>query len=562
MAKAADAAAPRPGFWRRHAATALLLVVALGLYAPTLRHGFVWDDHDFIEANPAVRSPGLLGRVPALLGLGFTSSPFDLTAGPYYRPLVVLSLAVDSRLGGGRPFAFHLTNLALNAAAVLLVHELLRRMRCGEPWAFLGALLFAVHPVHVESVAWIVGRTDVLATVWFLVAWLAFRTVAEADRAGVPSAGGRRAVAPAPAPLAWWTPVLAPAAFSLAALSKEFALVLPLLLLPELGRTGRRTRLAYLALLGVAALYALLRMHALAGAVPAGAATGLAERILRAPLVLGRALGPLLWPWAPCPVYDATGATVPVLAGLAAVAAPAVAALASARARRRLAPLARPALLYALALLPVSGIVPLPVPFAERYLYLPTVALVWALAVVAQGVARSGGAGRGRLVALVLGLLAAAGAVRTVTYAPVWRDDVALFSRILVRWPQSVPALNELGVAWSDRGEPAKARPPLERAVRLAPNFAPAHFNLARVLEAQRDTTAAVGELRATLRLQPNATGVPRHLVRLLAGAGRAAEAAPDLERAAATGSAEAAALLRELRGRAGNAVPPAPPRP
>lgn len=547
MSKAADAAALRPGFWRRHGAAALLLVIALGLYAPTLGHRFVWDDHDFIEANPSVRAPGLLGRVPSLFGLGFTSSPFDLTAGPYYRPLVVLSLAVDARLGGGRPFVFHLTNLALNAAAVLLVHQLLRRLQCGEPWSFLGALLFAAHPAHVESVAWIVGRTDVLATVWFLVAWLAFDAVAEADRAGVPA---RRAT------------VLAPAGFALAALSKEFALVLPLLVLPELRRAGRRTRLVYVALLAVAALYVLLRAKALAGAVPAAATSGLAERILRAPLVLGRALGPLLWPWSPCPVYEATRATAPVLAGLAVVAVPGVLALVSASARRRLAPLARPALLYALALLPVSGIIPLPMPFAERYLYLPSVALVWALAASGREVAGIRDPARRRLVALALILLAAAGALRTVTYAPIWHDDVALFTRILQRWPGSVPALNELGVAWSDRGEPAKARPPLERAVQLAPKFAPAHFNLARVLEAQRDTTAAVGELRATLRLQPNATGVPRHLVRLLTGCGRAAEAVPDLERAAAAGSAEAAAMLREVRGRAGAPAPPAPPGP
>lgn len=534
-----------PGPWRRHLGTALLLVVALGLYAPTLRYGFVWDDHDFIEANPAVRAPGLLARVPALLGLGFGASPFVGAPSPYYRPLVVLGFAVDGRLGGGRPLVFHLTNVLLNAAAVLLVRALLRRGGCGERWAILGALLFAAHPLHVESVAWSVGRTDVLATVWFLAAWLAFLALTARERAGGPD----RVL-----------PVLAPVAFALALLAKEVAIVLPLLALPGLRGGGRRTRVGLFTLLGVAAVYLLARSHALAAGSAPAASAPLAERVLQAPLVFGRALAALLWPWSPCPVQDASRATAPVLAALGALVAPAVAAAVSGTWRRRLAPWGRAALLFTLTLLPVSGIVPLPMPFADRFLYLPSVALVWALALAGERWERSAAAPVRRIAPIVAVLLACGWSVRTVTYAPVWRDDVALFTRILERWPQSAPALNELGVAWSDRGEPARARPPLERAVRLAPGFAPAHFNLARVLEAQRDTLAAVGELRAALQLQPNAAGVPRHLLRLLAGAGRLTEAVPDLERAAGAGSAEAAALLRELRARQGAGAPPASP--
>ena len=534
----------------KHLARLLLFLVAVGIYLPTLRADFVWDDHDLVETDPAVQAPGLVQRLPDLLRHGFGSSPFSAAPGPYYRPLTTLTLATDLHLGGGRPWAFHLTNVLLNALVVLLVHELLKRSGIGARWAFLGALLFAAHPVHAEPVAWVAGRADLLATLFFLTAYVAYRSLATAN-AG--ASFGRRAGPAGP----WLVAMLVLVAFALAILAKEVALVLPLLLAGELGLARRRPRPAIAAVAAVwlvALAYVPLRTAALAGLAPGAAATeSLAARLLHAPLVIGRALAILVAPWQLAPLYPPLRPDGPVVAALAIALLAVVVAIARPAARRTLGPLGRPAGLFGLALLPVLGIVPLVIPFGERFLYLPSAAFVWALATLGEQVPRSG-----RTLAMVAaGLLACVYTVRTVTYLPTWRDDVALFSRLLADHPRSAPALNQLGVAYASRGEPARARDALVRAVRLAPGFAPAHFNLSHVLETLGETDAAVRELRTTLDLQPDATGVATRLAQLLTMQGKPDDAVADLERAARRGSREAADLLR--RRAAGMAGSPAP---
>ncbi len=149
-----------------HLVAIAILAVVLAVYGRTLGNGFVSDDHRLIERSAVVRTLDPAAHLGA---------PFWAKWGAafeYYRPLATWSLAFNRAVSGTRPFGYHLANLLLHAAAAFLLFAVLRRI-AGRSTAFVAALIFAVHPVGSESVAWVLGRTDLLAAVFVLLAtWL------------------------------------------------------------------------------------------------------------------------------------------------------------------------------------------------------------------------------------------------------------------------------------------------------------------------------------------------------------------------------------------------------
>jgi tetratricopeptide (TPR) repeat protein len=138
----------------------LLAALVLTAYAPVLHNGFIWDDDSYIEQNVQLRSLHGLGRIW-----------FDpLNAEPQYYPLTHTTLWIEYQLWGARPFGYHLDNLLLHLAGSLLLWRILLMLRI--PGAYLVALIFAVHPIQVESVAWATERKNVLSGVfYFLSLW-------------------------------------------------------------------------------------------------------------------------------------------------------------------------------------------------------------------------------------------------------------------------------------------------------------------------------------------------------------------------------------------------------
>lgn len=136
---------------------AAICVVTWLTYLPALRAGFIWDDDFYLTGNRTIQQPGGLART-------WTS----LTANPQYYPLVFTSFIVEYRLWKLNPAGYHAVNVALHTAASLMLWRVLRRLAL--PGAALAALLFAVHPVHVESVAWITERKNVLSGLLYFVA--------------------------------------------------------------------------------------------------------------------------------------------------------------------------------------------------------------------------------------------------------------------------------------------------------------------------------------------------------------------------------------------------------
>ena len=155
-------------------ALTLTLIVVAAAYSNVTSVGFMWDDKTLISENPAAHQVLPLSN---FFGRNFWSHPFaDGQSNTYFRPLVVMSFAVDWVLGAGDPAIFHLTNLLAHLAACTLVFLLARQRNAAAAASALAAMVFGLFPRLTESVTWVVGRTDVFATAFALLAlWLETR---------------------------------------------------------------------------------------------------------------------------------------------------------------------------------------------------------------------------------------------------------------------------------------------------------------------------------------------------------------------------------------------------
>ena len=163
------------------AVAVLCLLVAVS-YFPALSGGFVWDDWALTKSTPLHTWSGLAQVWFAPRAL----LPYEA----HYWPLLYTLFWLEHKLWGLTPLGYHLVNLLLHMGVVLLLWRLLRRLEV--PGAWFVAAVFAVHPLHVESVAWIIGRKDILATLFYLSSVLAYIRFAEMPRGG--GGGARRAL--------------------------------------------------------------------------------------------------------------------------------------------------------------------------------------------------------------------------------------------------------------------------------------------------------------------------------------------------------------------------------
>jgi len=188
------------------AAGAALFLTTAAAYLPVRDAGYIWDDDSYITTNATLWTPGGLGRIWS-----------DFRATPQYYPLVFTTFWIEYRLWGLNPLGYHAVNVVLHACSALLLWRVLRRLELPGAWVI--AAVFAVHPVHVESVAWVTERKNVLSGLMYLVAaWSYLRF----------DPGLLRSDAPARNP-AFYVPALF--AFCLALVSKTVTGTLPAALL-------------------------------------------------------------------------------------------------------------------------------------------------------------------------------------------------------------------------------------------------------------------------------------------------------------------------------------------
>lgn len=437
----------------------LSLLVALAAVLPflnSLSGDFVWDDRTLVLQDYKLQHPEYFSSF--FLRDYFEHADEEIKYG-YYRPLVSLSLMADFLLWGPRPFGFHLTNVLLHGAISVLVFLFLCRVfpqRGGV--ALASALVFAVHPVHCESVAWISGRTDLVATGLMLASLLAL-TAAPARRWGLPRS------------------LLC---FLLALFAKESALVLPLLAGAYLAafeaQWARRRAGRLIVFFGLAVAFYLAMRFAVAE-VKAGAVSVLspAETVFSSLATLWLYLGKMILPvnlTAYITNPPAASLLDPRAAAGAVVLALAVFALVRVW-KRGDRPLAFTLTFALVSLLPLANIVRISgpadmgFPAAERFLYGPSIALIAAGAALVSYLLR-GRRPRAVLAASAVLVLA----VLTVHRNAVWRDEGALFEDALSSSPKAPLLWNNLGICRSREGRHSEAVESLRRAAGLS-GFSP-----------------------------------------------------------------------------------------
>jgi protein O-mannosyl-transferase len=519
---------------RERALLAAGLVVLVGLaFWGVLDNGFLaFDDDLYVTDNPFVRG-GLTWR-----GLGWAFTAFH--AGNWH-PLTWLSHMLDVTLFGVSPRGHHATSLVLHAANAVLAFGALAALT-GSTWrAALAAALFAVHPLRVESVAWIAERKDVLSAAFALGSLWAYARFARG--------GTRRA----------WLASLG--LFAAALCAKPMPVTLPFLFLVldvwPLGRLGSRAelgprvreKLPFFALAAASCLVTLAAQSSGIEAVPlagrlGNAVVALFEYVYRTadPRELAA-----LYP------YRALQGRVVLAAGLVLAALFGIAVT-----QRRERPwLVVGALWFAGMLVPTLGLVQVGVQSsADRYTYLPSLglalAVAWSLGELAVR------APAGRVLAGALAAAALAGCVvQTRAQVPVWHDTVSLFEKTIVDTHSNWYAHTELGIAYAARGELRKARMHLEAAVHTRPDDPRALANLGRIYAETGAPEQGLPLLERALQLDPALAGGRYALASALERAGKLADAEAQLRLALADprSAREAAFRLARLEAAAPDAA-------
>lgn len=471
---------------------AAVFALAVLAYANSLTNGFVWDD-------PIVLSRQLVA-FDSVSKVLVTPRGIPQFAPDYYRPVVIASYLLDRAVGGGAPFAFHLSVVLMHAATSALVALLGLVLFGRDRPACFGALaagaLFAVHPVHSESVAWSAGRSDVLAT-GFLAAALCSH--ARASRS-------------------WRTAAMTGLLVFLALASKETAVVvLPLLigldLLPRAGGRGkagpplRWMRFAPVA--AAAGVYLVLRRASLGSLAGDSGAPPVARSAADLLGAFAHYIGKLVWPARLNAYID----TIPVdpaslILGGAGLLTAAAAGAWWVRAGQWL-----PLFFLSwtlLALLPSLTILwKIPeAPLAERYLYLPSAGFCLLLGWLAARAAEQPSRAVRVAAPACTALLVLAGLAGTVRRNPVWRDNFALWSDTASKSTTSGMPLRSLGTALLQEGRREEARRAFEQA--LARSNSPSGLtvirnNLGTIAMQEGDFAAAERHYREAAALDANA---------------------------------------------------------
>jgi tetratricopeptide (TPR) repeat protein len=488
------------------------------VFLPTLRCDFVcYDDPEYVTANPYV-----------LQGLNATDarwafSTFHLSN---WNPLTWLSLQIDATLwrtprGQPEPAGFHLTNTLLHGANAALLYLALRAFSGAPGRSAATALLFAVHPLRAESVAWVSERKDVLCVFFGMLALWAYAAYTKA-----PSVGRYLAVT---------------AAFALSLGAKPALVALPFLFLVldwwPCGRVSARgdwqrravekTPLLALTAASCAVTYV---ASAAGGATRSFASFPIEVRAANAIVAYAAYLAKTVWPFDLAVFYRHSGGLPPagqLGASVLLLGTVTVAALAT---RRRAPYFLAGWLWFAGMLVPNSGLIQIGNhAYADRYSYFPQIGLLIAFCWAAPAVF----AGRPAVAWMAVGVVAVALVARTEDQLRSWRDSATLWQHDLAVTGENSTALASLGALASSDGQPRLAEAYFRRALDLDDALPIAHLNLGTMLAGQKRLDEAGRHLERACELEPNSASAHLHFGHVLFDLGQFDRAARELARAA-----------------------------
>lgn len=422
----------------RHRALAavFLFVVSFSVFIPTLNNGLVWDDLTFVESwGPRLKD------VPLGLNLIFPSRNEEAKSSKYYRPVFSSSLIIDAKIWGNSNFGFHFTNVFIHSVSTVLLYLLILLLfkefnrGTGESEAFLGSMLFAVYPIHVESVSFISARGDILAAM-FLLLCLIFYILSYRNNFFI---------------------LLAGVSFYLSFLSKEVAFSFPFIILgfDLISRRlfSRASIVKYIAICILVIIYFYLRWGSIGNSLnilnsavyrETGSSPGVLEFI---PMFLGAYL---FYNWKLIFPYDLNhfigaipaGDALTIIISLLLVVGVISVFIISFRKKENITAFSLLWIFATLGPAVLIAIYPLAATrYAERFLYVPSAAFCLLLGYV---IVRGGRlTGRRWAAAAVGGLLCASYVIVTVKDQKIWQDEITFWEAVIKKSPdQLVPRVN------------------------------------------------------------------------------------------------------------------------
>ena len=493
-----------------HSTTALvgsLILLAIIPYLNTLLNGFVYDDTMQILENPYIRS---FDHLKEIFGTTIWSYIGDMGETNYYRPMMTFGYLLCYQWFGPLAYGFHLTNLLFHAATVCILFFVSIEIFEDRSLAWLSAGLFALHPIHTESVAWIAAVTDLQVTLFYLLGFWCYLRVA--------GPGGGKSQ---------WAQLGMVLCLGLGLLSKEQALTLPMLatLYEHFYRDDRQettwqqkvSRYRMFWLMAVAYLVFRTQMFGALAPVLQRPDLNWIQTILSAFALMGQYLGKLLWPIHLNAFYlfdKSTSFLDPrVLAGVGGLILCAVVFALFWR-RDRLVSFGILWLLATLA--PVLNAQWLAAnAFTERYLYLPSVGFCWMLAWVGTHGwiwAKEQGVVWRRAMALALAVLALLSVARIVTRNRDWNNDLTLYASTLASEPDAWHIRNNLGYVLWRRGDRAGAEREWRAALAIKPENDIVLSNLGLVYHKEKRFPEAVEYFKRALSIDSKFTDAHLHL--------------------------------------------------
>lgn len=483
-------ALPRPTL------VSVCIAVVLGLgtfsvYAPVRQHSFVsFDDPIYVTENPMVQA--------GLTAAGFNWA-FTTGHGANWHPLTWLSHMLDCELFGPGPAGSHLMNLFFHIANTLLLFVVLHRLTSAVWRSALVAALFALHPLHVESVAWVAERKDVLSAFFFLLTLWAYVNYSASSAVRSPKR------------TAWLGCALL--LFALGLMSKPMLVTLPCVLLLldywPLGRIASGVPLRVLGwekapffLLSAVSCIVTFIVQSKGGAVQSLADFSIGARIENAFVSYARYLGKTFWPTDLAVFYPHPG-NWPVTPVVFAIVLVAGACLVVLRFRRSFPFAAVGWFWFFGMMIPTIGLVQVSdQSLADRYTYLPSIGLFVALAWSAGAMCE-----RWRLarvpIAVAATLATAACAARTGNQLGHWQNSERLFRHAIAVTPPNAVAQDSLGNALLDQGRVDEALGHFQTALAIEPDFADAHNNFGDALLKKNRTGEAIVHFEKAIELHP-----------------------------------------------------------
>lgn len=457
----------------------MLAFIILIAYLPTLYGGFVWDDENYIHGNRLLRNAEGLQKI--------WFDPKAIYLESHYWPLVYTSFWLEYKVWNQVPFGYRLDNLLLHILNTILIWVILRRM--SVPWAWLAAAIFGLHPVHVESVSWIIERKDVLSGLFYLTAFLTYLRFEE---------NGNRKIY-----------ILGLGSFICAMLCKSIVVSLPIALFLYVWWKkewlGRKQLMPLVPYFAIAFIMGLLDVKYAHHQNPAKLGFSFMERCIIAGHAIWFYADKLFYPIPMMAVYPLWKINAHSFVQWLFPGTVILALLILWLLRNRIGKGPLVALVFFIVTIgPTLGFIDFDYMVhsfvADRFQYLASIGLIALFVTAINQIAWA----NQNIFMVMMGVVCILLGILTWRQTLTYKDTETLFRHNLALNPNSMAVRTNLGNVFFDRGDLKNAKEQYEQALKIKPDFVQAHNNLGNILAHEGKLDEAIAEFRIALQLKPD----------------------------------------------------------